>query len=79
MPLATVTVAGTLTEELPVVKAITRPPVGAAVPSVTVPVDVLPPFTVVGLIVRLVIAGGLIVNVPCIAMPLRLAVIIAEV
>lgn len=64
-PPATVTLAGvTALVELEL-KAIVRPPVGAAVFSDTVPVDELPPTTELGLRLKPVNAGGLIVSVPC--------------
>jgi hypothetical protein len=42
-----------------------RPPVGAAVKIVTVPVEEVPPITVAGLRVTPVSTGGLIVRVAC--------------
>ena len=49
-PALTVTVAGTrATEGLSLVSETTAPPLGAGPLRVTVPVDVLPPTTVVGL------------------------------
>ena len=47
-PAATVTVAGTVTSALLDVRDTTTPPAEAARDNVTVPVDVLPPATVVG-------------------------------
>src|SRR5215510_9607601 len=48
-PAATVTLAGTVaTPVLLLDRATTAPPVGAALVSVTVPCDVLPPVTLVG-------------------------------
>jgi hypothetical protein len=49
LPAATVTVAGTVAEVLLLDKVTEIPPVGAAALKVTVPVDELPPVTVVGL------------------------------
>ena len=47
-PAATVTVAGTIADELLDASATNKPPVGAGLLSVTVPVDDVPPATVVG-------------------------------
>ena len=47
-PAATVTVPGTIADELLDASAINKPPVGAGPLSVTVPVDDVPPATVVG-------------------------------
>ena len=49
LPAATATVAGTVAEVLLLDKLTEIPPVGAAVLKVTVPVDELPPITLVGL------------------------------
>jgi len=46
---ATVTLAGTVAAELLLDSVTTTPPTGAAELSVTVPVEVLPPTTLVGL------------------------------
>ena len=48
-PAATVTLAGTAAADPLLERATTAPPVGAAPPSVTVPVDGVPPLTVAGL------------------------------
>ena len=51
MPLATVTLAGTVTADALAVRAIVRPDAGAGPSSVTVTVPVAPPVSVVGAIV----------------------------
>jgi hypothetical protein len=48
-PAATVTLLGTVAEELLLLKLTTVPPEGAAALSFTVPVELLPPVTLVGL------------------------------
>ncbi len=48
-PAATVTLAGTLATVLPLLRPITAPPAGAGPLIVTVPVDVFPPVTLLGL------------------------------
>ena len=50
LPAATVTLAGTIAEELLLDSATGLPPVGAGAFSVTVPVDELPPTTIAGFI-----------------------------
>ena len=77
LPVRIVTVAGTLAAEAPLVREIVNPPVGAAVPMVTVPVAFLPPATVAGLTVRAVIAGGFRVRLAVTESPLRDAVMAA--
>ncbi len=63
-PAATVTLAGTLaTDEFELLRLSTAPPLGAPLLSVTVPVDGLPPTTLVGLTVSAVSDGG--VGVGC--------------
>jgi len=49
LPAATVTLAGTTADELLVDKLTEAPPVGAAALRVTVPVEELPPVTLLGL------------------------------
>ena len=66
LPAATVTVAGTLAEALPLVSETTAPPVGAGLFSVTVPVELLPPTTLVGFtLTALSFATGVMVSVAC--------------
>ena len=63
-PPATVTLAGTdATETLLLARETIAPPAGAADPSVTVPVDPVPPVTLVGFTETEEITGGLIVSV----------------
>ena len=47
-PAATVTLAGTLAALLSLANVITAPPVGAGLSSITVPLELLPPTTLVG-------------------------------
>ena len=63
-PAATVTLAGTVTAALLLDKVTDNPPVGAALPKVTVPVDEVPPVTAVGFTVTEDTTGGFTVNVP---------------
>jgi hypothetical protein len=76
-PAGIVTVAGTVAPLSLLARVTTKPPVGAAAEIFTVPVEVLPPVTVVGLSVSDASAGGLTVSVAVSAAPLRLAVIVA--
>lgn len=62
-PAATVTLDGTVAALLFDCKVTTVPPDGAAPPRITVPVELAPPATVVGLRVNDVSACGLTVNV----------------
>jgi len=63
-PAATVAVAGTVAAEVLLdVNATDRPPAGAALPIVTVPVEIVPPVTDVGFTDRAVTIGGLTVRV----------------
>jgi hypothetical protein len=48
LPAGTVTLAGTVAAELPLESVTTAPPVGAGELSVTVPVELAPPVTLVG-------------------------------
>lgn len=57
-PAATVTVPGTVADELLDASATTRPPVGAGPLNVTVPVDETPPATVVGLTITEDVTGA---------------------
>ena len=61
-PAATVTLAGTVAAALLLDKVTDSPPVGAALPKVTVPVDEVPPVTEVGFIVTDETTGGFTVN-----------------
>jgi hypothetical protein len=69
-PAATVTLAGVVAELLLSDNVITAPPLGAGPFSVTVPVELMPPVTVVGFSVKELSAGGLIVNPACTLVPL---------
>ena len=61
-PAATVTLAGTDAAALLLDNVTLRPPVGAALPSVTVPVEEVPPVTDVGFTVTDETTGGFTVN-----------------
>jgi len=61
-PAATETVVGTLAVVPLAASATDKPPVGAALARVTVPVDVLPPVTEVGLRATEATVGAVIVN-----------------
>ena len=66
LPAATVTLAGTLAEALPLLSETAAPPVGAGLFSVTVPAELLPPTTLVGLTLTAVrLATGVMVSVAC--------------
>ena len=70
-PAATVTLAGTVATEVRLLASVTTaPPAGAGPLMVTVPVDGLPPLTLVGLSVRVEMSGVLTVNVACRVTPL---------
>jgi hypothetical protein len=72
-PTGTVTLAGVVADALLSDKVTTAPPVRAGVSKVTVPVEEppeLPPVTVVGLMVNVVSAGGLMVRVAVRVTPL---------
>lgn len=65
-PAATVTFAGTVATEVLLLERVTAmPPAGAGPLRVTVPVDGLPPCTLVGLRARDDIVGALTVKVAC--------------
>lgn len=78
-PPATVTVAGTEAKPLPLFSEIVTPLDGAAVPSLTVPVEVFPPATFVGLSVSDEITGGSIARVALRVVPFNVADIVAAV
>ena len=75
-PAGTVTLAGTVAEVLLEARFTTAPPVGAAVPRVTVPVDGEPPTTLVGDRVKPANAIGLIVSEVLTLTPEAVAVIV---
>ena len=62
-PAPTVTVAGTVADGLLLLNATAAPPTGAGPFSVTVPVELFPPSTLVGLRPKELTVGGIIVNV----------------
>src|SRR3954470_5184578 len=63
LPAGTVTLAGTVATEVLLLLSITvAPPTGALAVRVTVPVEFVPPLTLVGLTVREVSVGGVIVR-----------------
>ena len=81
-PLATLTLLGTLALELLLLRLTTMPPEGAAELRVTVPVELLPPVTLVGFSVSDEIVtdtGGLIVNEACLIVLPSVPVIVAVV
>ncbi len=69
-PLATVTLAGTVAEALSLLSCTTAPPLGAGALSVTVPWDIAPPVTLVGLTASVFSAGGFTVRVAVLVTPL---------
>ena len=74
-PAATVTDAGTVTAALSLVTATTKPPVGAALLIVTVPVEEFPPTTVAGSIVTETTVGAVTLRFPLAETPLAVPVI----
>ena len=78
-PAATVTLLGTVATEVLLLESITfTPPVGAAPFRVTVPIDVLPPFTVVGFRLIAESDGGVIVRFAFWVAPLNEPEILTE-
>ena len=77
-PAATMTLPETAAAALLLARETAMPPVGAGPSSVTVPVDVLPPTTTVGLTVRVVSAGELTVRVAVLETLPSVAVITGE-
>lgn len=80
-PAATVTLPGTVATLVLLLESVTTmPPEGATPESVTVPVDVLRPLTLVGLSEseeRVTVPAGVTVNVACCVVLPRVAVITA--
>jgi len=79
LPAAMVTVAGTVADDRLLARVMTNPPAGAAALIVTVPVEVLPPATDVGLSFTETRVGGLTVNVAASFVPFKLAVTVTDV
>jgi len=79
LPAGMVTVAGAVADDWLLERVMTKPPVGAAEPMVTVPVDELPPETLVGFSVSDDNPGAFTVNPALATTPLRLAEIVADV
>ena len=70
LPAATVTLEGTVAAEVLLLAKVTiAPPLGAGALRVTVPWDVEPPVTLVGLRVRALAAGGITARVAVVATP----------
>ncbi|HWD38581.1 MAG TPA: hypothetical protein VG944_07010 [Fimbriimonas sp.] len=78
-PATTVTEAGVVAAEESSESDTTKPPVGAGPEITTVPVEDVPPVTVVGLILNDETVGAVIVSVAVLEAPLAVAVIVAEV
>jgi len=77
-PAATVTLTGTVAAALLLDKLTDSPPVGAALPKVTVPVDEVPPVTEVGFIVTDETVGGFTVRIAVLVPALKVAEMVAE-
>ena len=77
-PAATVTVAGTVAEASLESRLTTRPPVGALVSRLTIPVAVLPPATPAGEMVMTETRGAVTVRSAFAAVPLDEAVMVAD-
>ena len=78
-PAGTVTVPGTVAAPWLLVTPIETPPFGAGVLRVTVPVELDPPKTLVGLNVNEAIGGGFTVRVALNVADRRFALIVADV
>ena len=78
-PAATVTVAGTVAAASLEIRLTTRPPVGALVSRLTIPVAVLPPATPAGEMVMTDTRGAVTDRSAFAEVPLEVAVIVAEV
>jgi len=74
---ATVTLAGTCAAELLLARVTTAPPAGAAELNVTVPVDEMPPTTLVGLSDNADTVRCVMLSVAVLLLPLYVAVIVA--
>ena len=69
-PRGTITLEGTVATELALLESLTTAPLLGAVPfSVTVPVDGLPPFTLVGLRLMALSTGAVTVNLTVLVAP----------
>ena len=79
LPAGTVTDAGTVAAALLLLRAISAPPTAAGPLRVTVPVELLPPSTLVGLRLIALKAGGFTVNVAVRVVEPKIAVIVAAV
>jgi hypothetical protein len=69
-PAATITLAGVAADVMFSESVICDPPAGAGPFSLTVPVDEVPPVTLVGLRLTELRTGGLIVSDACVLAPL---------
>jgi hypothetical protein len=78
-PAATVTVAGTVILAVPLLRLTTKPPVGAALEIVTVPVEEVPPTTEVGEKARAVTRGAVTPRVAVAVIAFAVPVIVAVV
>jgi len=76
-PAATVAVAGTVPEGLLELRAMAMPPLGAGPLIVTVPVELVPPVTVVGVSVSPVAVGARTFSVALFELPVTVPVITA--
>ena len=80
LPLGIVTLAGTLAADELSLRVTTTPPLGAGPLNVTVPVEVAPPLTLVGLSESLIMltVDGFTVNVAVFVIPAYAAEMVTE-